>query len=272
MATRPLPSQYNTDSMHRSHPLWACKELWVKFRRQYVCRLCLSEQYSTTVHSGLGLGLPSVSQLFHSANNSASIPWKLVEQQLFRWNGQFHNLSTRISTTTQNLVISHFWWNMLNRTTHSMFWLWSGSWGLFYEIFNVLPWSGKVQEKIYTRWNQLLFCVLDNWQERQKETAAEESNYSGCQWPSLWKLGGAFVSTLRLSSEEHSSPKSALQSKTCRRSQFTIALRMSKRGRHLVVQLWQCKYIFCCCARNRKWITGQVKIFLRIWDVCVSAG
>ena len=121
-------------------------------------------------------------------------------------------------------------------------------------------------------WIQLLFCIWDNWQERQKDTAAEESNYSGCQWPSLWKLGGAFVSTLRLSSEEHSSPKSALQSKTCRRSQFTIALRMSKRGRHLVVQLWQCKYIFCCCARNRKWITGQVKIFLRIWDVCVSSG
>ena len=142
----------------------------------------------------------------------------------------------------------------------------------FYEIFKVLPWSGKVQEKIYTRWNQSLFCVLDNWQERQKDTAAEESNYTGCQWPSLWKLGGAFVSTLRLSSEEHSSPKSAPQSKTCRRSQFTIALRMSKRGRHLVVQLWQCKYFFCCCARNRKWITGQVKIFLRIWDVCVSAG
>ena len=158
-------------------------------------------------------------------------------------------------------------------TTHSMFWLWSSCWELFfYENFNVLPWSGKVQEKIYTWWTQLLFCVLDNWQERQKDTAAEESNYSGCQWPSLWKLGGAFVSTLRLSSEEHSSPKSALQSKTCRRSQFTIALRMSKRGRHLVVQLWQCKYIFCCCARNRKWITGQVKIFLRISDVCASVG
>ena len=58
MATRPLPSQYDTDSMHRSYPLWACTELWVEFRRQYVCRLCLSEQYSTTVHSGLGLGSP----------------------------------------------------------------------------------------------------------------------------------------------------------------------------------------------------------------------
>ena len=172
MATRPLPSQYNTDSMHRSHPLWASAELWVKFRRQRVCRLCLSEQYSTTAHSGLGLGLGllSVSQLFHSANNSASIPWKLVEQQLFRWNGQFHNLSTRISTTTKNLEISHFWWNMLH-TTHSMFGLWSSCWELFfYENFNVLPWSGKVQEKIYTWWTQLLFCVLDNWQERQKDT------------------------------------------------------------------------------------------------------
>ena len=123
MATRPLPSQYNdTDSMHRSHPLWACTELWVKFRGQTCVSSvleCLSVQYSTTVHSGLGISLPSVSQLFHSANNSASIPWKLVEQQLFRWNGQFHNLSTRIRTTTQNLEISQRWWNMLH-TTHSL--------------------------------------------------------------------------------------------------------------------------------------------------------
>ena len=42
MAPAPLPSQYNTDSMHRSHPLWASAELWVKFRNQRVCRLCLS--------------------------------------------------------------------------------------------------------------------------------------------------------------------------------------------------------------------------------------
>ena len=117
----------------------------------------------------------------------------------------------------------------------------------------------------------VVLCFRQLARETKGHTA-EESNYSGCQWPSLWKLGGAFVSTLRLSSEEHSSPKSALQSKTCRRSQSTIALRMSKRGRHLVVQLWQCKYIFCCCARNRKWITGQVKISPRIWDVCVSTG
>ena len=92
--------------------------------------------------------------------------------------------------------------------------------------------------------DSVVFLYLRQLARETKGHTAEESNYSGCQWPSLWKLGGAFVSTLRLSSEEHSSPKSALQSKTCRRSQFTIALRMSKRGRHLVVQLWQCKYIF----------------------------
>ena len=151
-------------------------------------------------------------------------------------------------------------------------WLWSCCWGIFYEIFNVLPCSGKVQEKIHKWWTQLFFCIWDNWQERQKDTATEKSNYSGCQWPSLWKLGGAFVSTLRLSSEEHSSPKSALQSKTCRRSQFTIALRMSKRGRHLVVQLWQCKYIFVVVLAIGNGSQGKWKSFWRIWDACVSTG
>ena len=167
MATRPLPSQYNTDSMHRSHPLWASAELWVKFRKQCVCRLWVLEwtifynsaQWSWSWSAQCLPTLPFREQFcLDSVKTSwaAALPLKWPIPQSIN-SDQHDNTKPRNFCITEICCKLYVFTRVLLLMT------------FFMKSLTCYLGQGKCKKRSMW-WIQLLFCIWDNWQERQKDT------------------------------------------------------------------------------------------------------